>query len=253
MKYQPYYYPPGNSRWILDDSGLYLPPATSTPFSPTSISSLQLWVDSAAARNFTDAGTTAVTTTGDLIRQRNDRSGNARHLSEATSGSRPSWLSTTPAAVYSNKSMDLAAPITLTGACTLIAWGTISAAFAWVPFGNSGTSQGAFIYNNSLVWIITAGGQVTVAFTGTTAAPALAVFNRTSGNAWKFQSTGMAEAAVGTQSGDVNILSEGTLLGYASTADGNHGGMMIFNDDIKGTTPYTNLLSYISDNYSVAL
>ena len=64
--------------------------AVATAFSPTDIAGLQLWLDfSDADTLFTDAGTTKVTADGQAIYQANDKSGNAKHVTQATLGNRP--------------------------------------------------------------------------------------------------------------------------------------------------------------------
>ena len=62
------------------------------PFDPKSISGLQLWLD--AADSSTITGTTSVS-------QWNDKSGNARHVSQASAALRPSYSSTSNAIVFS--------------------------------------------------------------------------------------------------------------------------------------------------------
>jgi hypothetical protein len=58
------------------------------------VSGAALWLDASQQSTlFTDAGTTPVTTSGQSVYQWNDLSGNNRHATQATSGSRPTWLS----------------------------------------------------------------------------------------------------------------------------------------------------------------
>ena len=64
--------------------------AAAPAFVPTDISGLALWLDASDETTlFTDAGTTAVTADGDAVYQWNDKSGNARHVSQTTAGNRP--------------------------------------------------------------------------------------------------------------------------------------------------------------------
>jgi len=61
-------------------------------FSPTDISGLQAWYDfSDATTLFTDAGSTAVASDGDLIYQCNDKSGNNAHITQTTEANRPAY------------------------------------------------------------------------------------------------------------------------------------------------------------------
>lgn len=61
-------------------------------FTPSSVTGLVAWYDfSDAAKLYTDAGTTPVSADGDLIYQVNDKSGQANHAVQATSGSRPTY------------------------------------------------------------------------------------------------------------------------------------------------------------------
>ena len=59
-------------------------------FAPLGVSGLVAWYDFADASTlFTDAGTTPVSADGDAIYQANDKSGNARHVVQATAANRP--------------------------------------------------------------------------------------------------------------------------------------------------------------------
>ena len=61
----------------------------SVPFDPLSLSP-SAWYDfSDATTLFTDAGSTPVSSDGDLIYQANDKSGNGKHLTQITEGLRP--------------------------------------------------------------------------------------------------------------------------------------------------------------------
>jgi len=61
-------------------------------WSPTDISGLQAWYDfSDATTLFTDAGSTAVASDGDLIYQCNDKSGNSNHITQTTEAKRPAY------------------------------------------------------------------------------------------------------------------------------------------------------------------
>ena len=76
-----------------------MPTAFRTAISPVAaaalpVSGAALWLDGADSSTlFTDAGTTVVTSNGQLVYQWNDKSGNSRHATQATSGNRPTWLS----------------------------------------------------------------------------------------------------------------------------------------------------------------
>lgn len=59
------------------------------PF-PDTLAGYQFGID--AASTFTDAGTTPCASNGDLIQQATDLSGNDRHATQATSGSRPDYV-----------------------------------------------------------------------------------------------------------------------------------------------------------------
>lgn len=66
-------------------------PKPGASFGPLSLgATLRGWWDfSDATTLYTDAGTTPVANDGDLIYQANDKSGNNRHLTQATAGNRP--------------------------------------------------------------------------------------------------------------------------------------------------------------------
>ena len=64
--------------------------AAAPAFVPTDISGLALWLDASDETTlFQGAGVSPVTADGQLVRQWNDKSGNARHVSQATAGNRP--------------------------------------------------------------------------------------------------------------------------------------------------------------------
>lgn len=68
-------------------------PAVAPSFTdPTDLASLVAWYDfSDATTLFTDAGTTPVSSDGDLIYQANDKSGNNNHVVQATDTKRPAY------------------------------------------------------------------------------------------------------------------------------------------------------------------
>lgn len=66
--------------------------STVPAFSPTDVTGLALWIDlSDPTTLYTDLGTTLVSADGQTIAQANDKSGNARHLTQSTAGSRPTY------------------------------------------------------------------------------------------------------------------------------------------------------------------
>ena len=66
--------------------------AAAAAFVPTDLASLTAWWDfSDATTLYTDAGSTLVSGDGDLIYQPNDKSGGGLHLTQATSGARPTY------------------------------------------------------------------------------------------------------------------------------------------------------------------
>jgi len=63
------------------------------PYKTLPVSGAALWLDGADSSSlFTDAGVTPVKVNGDLVYQWNDKSGNSRHATQATSGNRPTWV-----------------------------------------------------------------------------------------------------------------------------------------------------------------
>jgi hypothetical protein len=64
--------------------------AAAPAFVPTDIAGLALWLDGSDATTlFTDGGTTLVASDGDAVQQWNDKSGNARHVSNGGGNTRP--------------------------------------------------------------------------------------------------------------------------------------------------------------------
>jgi hypothetical protein len=76
----------------------FTPPAAALPdiYNPNTtlpVSGAALWLNASQPNTlFTDAGFSAVTTSGQSIYQWNDLSGNSRHATQATSGNRPTWV-----------------------------------------------------------------------------------------------------------------------------------------------------------------
>ena len=69
-----------------------IPKTTTTTFSPTSIAGCSLWLDGADAATLTQGGGT--------VSQWSDKSGNARHITQATTGNQPTYSSTSNAVVF---------------------------------------------------------------------------------------------------------------------------------------------------------
>ena len=69
-----------------------IPKTTTTTFSPTSITGCSLWLDGADAATLTQGGGT--------VSQWSDKSGNARHITQATTGNQPTYSSTSNAVVF---------------------------------------------------------------------------------------------------------------------------------------------------------
>ena len=63
------------------------------PYGSLPVSGAALWLaGNDSSTLYTDAGSNAVSQSGDLIYQWNDKSGNSRNAIQATSGSRPTWV-----------------------------------------------------------------------------------------------------------------------------------------------------------------
>lgn len=69
-----------------------IPKTTTTTFLPTSIAGCSLWLDGADAATLTQGGGT--------VSQWSDKSGNARHITQATTGNQPTYSSTSNAVVF---------------------------------------------------------------------------------------------------------------------------------------------------------
>lgn len=111
-------------------------------FTPASLTGLELWLDfSDASTVFSDAGVT-LASNNDTIQQVNDKSGNARHASQAN----PSFRPTFKTAFQNSLSVsDFGGSALLTSGSTST-WnflhnGTNSLVFAVVKFGNSDTTN----------------------------------------------------------------------------------------------------------------
>ena len=109
---------PKNARFVygyIDDlrvtkyaryTSAFAPPAQAhpniyNPYTTLPVSGAALWLagdDSSTL--YTDAGTSAVTKSGDLVYQWTDKSGNSRNAIQATSGNRPTWVA--PASARNN-------------------------------------------------------------------------------------------------------------------------------------------------------
>jgi hypothetical protein len=66
--------------------------ATSAPFTPLDLASLQIWLDASDATTiFEDTGGTDAAEADDLVARLSDKSGNGRHFTQSTSGHRPTY------------------------------------------------------------------------------------------------------------------------------------------------------------------
>lgn len=84
-------YRAGSGLWRIGAGGPATKPAAAGPWTPLSLgATLKGWWDfSDPTALFTDAGVTQVSADGQAIYQANDKSGNSRHLTQATAGNRP--------------------------------------------------------------------------------------------------------------------------------------------------------------------
>lgn len=101
--------------------------ATVPVFSPSDIAGMQWWLDAQTLSTLAQdaAGTTPITTGGQTVGYWGDRSGNARHATQATSGKRPAYVTSGIAghpAVQTDGVDDVltAAGITVSGAQTVV-------------------------------------------------------------------------------------------------------------------------------------
>lgn len=63
--------------------------AVTGTFTPASVSGLDYWLEADPTTLYTDSGTTLVTTDGDAIQQANDKTANARNLTQSTLANKP--------------------------------------------------------------------------------------------------------------------------------------------------------------------
>lgn len=85
---------PGQKILTIGNPGLQVisPRGGAAAWTPASISGLKLWIDFSDVNTlFTDAGSTNVSSDGDLIYQANDKSGLGNHLTQSTEGYRPAY------------------------------------------------------------------------------------------------------------------------------------------------------------------
>lgn len=103
------------NRRLIQPSQAIVGPKISTGFDPTSISGLMIWLDAAdIATLWQDSTrTTPVAANSDPIGAWDDKSGNASHLTQATSGKRPIYASSGTGVLYDGADDCLTRTITL--------------------------------------------------------------------------------------------------------------------------------------------
>lgn len=175
------------------------------PFSPSSISGLQLWLK-------TD---TLSGSDGDLLSTWNDQSGNARNAT-AAGAARPAYKTAVGFAINgraivsaggtSGVKMDLASTISLSGAFTCYAVGRRATSEYFLPIAAAGGNATPVIWNDNNVYIADdPGASPAVAYTGSTGI-ILARWQRASvGTAPNFAATGMSQAVFGVAVGTLTI------------------------------------------------
>lgn len=162
-------------------------------FVPTDVAGLAGWYDfSDATTLYTDAGTTLVSADGDLIHQANDKSGNGRHVIQATSGVRPAYKT----AIQNGKSVSRydGARRLRVASLTLNQPNTVFVVCKWngaagnnqIVTDGSVSNQNAFYVPAGGTTLNMYGGLVGAAATNITAAWRIFVakFNTTASQAW---------------------------------------------------------------------
>lgn len=149
----------------------------SATFSPADIGDCLLWYDfSDASTLFTDAGTTPVSSDGDLIYQANDKSGNGYNLAQITKANRPEYkinIQNGLSVVMSDGSANTGLRITgtiniVTGDQSIYAvWSLASVQYAmWYDFDNlkfnywASLGSNACINGYNILWPVTTGAEL---------------------------------------------------------------------------------------------
>lgn len=236
--------------------------ATRTMLNPVAsatlpVSGAALWLDGSVQTSlFTDAGTTGVSSNGDLIYQWNDLSGNNRHSIQATSGSRPTWVA--PAfgknglgVVAFNGSQWVGLAYAITGNFTLfVVFKNNDTANGSVIIGKSSGSSN-YIFVSSISRIEMNGGSTQQANDA-----------RTNGTQWDHSTFKYDGANVtsysGTSSGTSKAVSSGVFtpdrIGYYSTSsfalDGNIAEVIIYPTALNDTDRAT-VRNYLSSKWAI--
>lgn len=229
-------------------------------FTPASIPGLALWLDAddAATLFQLSGGTTPATANDDPVGYWGDKSGNGRHATQATGGSRP-LLKTAAVngrnAVLPDATDDylaLASALSLgTGAYTLYAVATRANATSLFPLVANNLPVTVFFDNN--VYYTSDSGSLSLAYTGSTGAIALRV-RRAAGGAVTFAATGQAAASMGTLGGAMAAQHVGGRPSAGQWQDGTNKlcEILAYAAEVTGTDD-SNVLSYLSAKWGTSI
>lgn len=169
-----------------------------------------LHVESSAGHTWKDtAGTSPVASNGDLVARRDDLSGNANNLLQATSGNRPTWVSATPSVAYLGSSSQKLThtAISLAGAFTIYAVANRAVSNALILAGYSGADQYLMVFSDNTAYFSAAGGAAGTFYE--TNGHQIFRVRRTAAGAVYMQVTGQAEVELGTAAGTFTFDIEG--------------------------------------------
>ena len=227
----------------------------STAWSPTDISGCLCWLDfSDADTMFTDAGTTKVSTDGDLVYQINDKSGNSKNAVQTTEAKRYAYKVNIKNSLSVLSSNDVQGGYSLTGLTSTSGSYTFFFVFDRLSTANwmFDTQTGRFVLATSnsgnYSWN-DPGGWHNIAST-TTGWQSLTYHFTSGGNGVIYKNgSSLGSAAYTTRNigGRVGLFSDYTVIG---TKSGNHSEIIIYDSALSDTNRQT-VETYLNNKWAI--
>lgn len=238
--------------------------AVKVPFTPASLSNVLGWYDlSDETSLFTDAGVTPVSADGDRIYQVNDKSGNGKHLVQATLGLRP----TLKRGIQNGRSIGRFDGATNYMACASVSWALPLSIYATVSrdlsttndtIVDGSTTRVVLYYVASQTYLNMWAGGGSVYNTGTVVASTGAfhvvegLFNGATLNSGYVDGVVGVNASVNIGTNTLAGLLVGAGQGPGDYFDGDIGEIAVFSG-IDGTAARDRMETYMGQGWNVAV
>lgn len=239
------------------------PGGGSAPFKPSGMTGLVRWFDP-TVNIYTDLGSTACTTDGDLVEQWNDQSSNAANATQTSSGSRPVYRTNVQNSLpmVGGNSGTSVLNMSATAALfpfTIYIVGKHPSGVVWAPVGSSGsgapgTTRVLRYSDNNLYITLAAGNQASTA--DTTPSAFILRVRMKSDHHVLVRSTAYSEVdlgSFGTDTFSIDRLIDDQIHGTATGSTSRIGDIILTDNDTPTShaTEDTNCINYLKTKWSL--